>query len=236
MVSWLGSSPTAGLAPFDQTTENQIWEIVAAGFDVAPKRIVAETVSGSVPTSERAGFSSLVGKLEEGGVLVVTKLDRLGRNAMDVRATVEALAVLGVRVHCLALGGVDLTSAAGKVTVCLLRGRVRAGFADRAAPIRIGTHEGRRKGVGAPASVGPGAAHMSGGPGLGLSPLRWPATSGRVERRIRCQRIAHPSKNPAAICSRLRHDQVSADAGCGTRVPDAHRRFEMNAEGQCRSA
>ena len=48
---------------------------------------------------------------------MVTKLDRLGRNAMDVRATVEQLDKLGVRVHCLALGGVDLTSPAGKMTM-----------------------------------------------------------------------------------------------------------------------
>jgi len=108
------------VSTFDQTTENQLREIAAAGFEVAPKRIIAETVSGSVPTSERAGFSVLVGKLEEGDVLVVTKLDRLGRNAMDVRATVEALTGLGVRVHCLALGGVDLTSAAGKMTMGVL--------------------------------------------------------------------------------------------------------------------
>jgi DNA invertase Pin-like site-specific DNA recombinase len=43
--------------------------------------------------------------MEDNDVLVVTKLDRLGRNAMDVRATVDALAKTGVRVHCLALGG-----------------------------------------------------------------------------------------------------------------------------------
>ena len=55
--------------------------------------------------------------LEAGDVLVVTKLDRLGRNAMDVRATVEALTGMGVQVHCLALGGVDLTSPAGKMTM-----------------------------------------------------------------------------------------------------------------------
>jgi putative DNA-invertase from lambdoid prophage Rac len=36
---------------------------------------------------------------------------------MDVRATVEKLAGEGVRVHCLALGGVDLTSPAGKMTM-----------------------------------------------------------------------------------------------------------------------
>ena len=56
-------------------------------------------------------------RLEPDDVLVVTKLDRLGRNAMDVRATVEQLDKLGVRVHCLALGGVDLTSPAGKMTM-----------------------------------------------------------------------------------------------------------------------
>jgi putative DNA-invertase from lambdoid prophage Rac len=36
---------------------------------------------------------------------------------MDVRATVEQLANSGVRVHCLALGGIDLTSPAGKMTM-----------------------------------------------------------------------------------------------------------------------
>ena len=39
---------------------------------------------------------------------------------MDVRSTVEKLAFLGVRVHCLALGGVDLTSAAGRMTMQVL--------------------------------------------------------------------------------------------------------------------
>jgi len=101
----------------EQTTDNQLREIDAAGFAVQPSRVVAETVSGSVPTSERPGFGKLLDKLEAGDVLVVTKLDRLGRNAMDVRATVEALTGVGVRVHCLALGGVDLTSAAGKMTM-----------------------------------------------------------------------------------------------------------------------
>lgn len=101
----------------DQTTDNQIAEIKAAGFEVADHRVVTETVSGSVPARERAQFSRLVDRLEAGDVLLVTKLDRLGRNAMDVRATVERLFASGVRVHCLALGGVDLTSAAGRMTM-----------------------------------------------------------------------------------------------------------------------
>jgi putative DNA-invertase from lambdoid prophage Rac len=101
----------------DQTTENQVQEIAAAGFTVAGQRIVSETVSGSVAAFERKGFAKLFDKLEAGDVLVVTKLDRLGRNAMDVRATVERLEGAGVRVHCMALGGVDLTSPAGKMTM-----------------------------------------------------------------------------------------------------------------------
>src|SRR5687767_10841539 len=36
---------------------------------------------------------------------------------MDVGSTVAKLAELGVRVHCLALGGVDLTSSTGKLTM-----------------------------------------------------------------------------------------------------------------------
>ncbi len=52
---------------------------------------VGETVSGSVAAKKRAGFKRLVDRLEAGDVLIVTKLDRLGRNAMDVRS--------GVRVH-----------------------------------------------------------------------------------------------------------------------------------------
>ncbi len=101
----------------EQTTDNQLQEIAAAGYSVAPQRIATETVSGSVAASERNGFGKLLNKLEAGDVLIVTKLDRLGRNAMDVRATVEGLTLMGVRVHCLALGGMDLTSAAGKMTM-----------------------------------------------------------------------------------------------------------------------
>jgi putative DNA-invertase from lambdoid prophage Rac len=72
-------------------------------------------VSGNVATSQRRGFTRLLDRLEPGDVLVVTKLDRLGCNVMDVGSTVAKLAELGVRVHCLALGGVDLTSSMGKL-------------------------------------------------------------------------------------------------------------------------
>jgi putative DNA-invertase from lambdoid prophage Rac len=107
----------ARVSTTDQTTDNQVREVAQAGFAVEPHRVIEETVSGSVTAMERRGFVRLVDKLERGDILIVTKLDRLGRNAMDVRATVERLASEGVRVHCLALGGVDLTSPAGKMTM-----------------------------------------------------------------------------------------------------------------------
>ena len=132
-------------------TENQVQEIAQAGFQITASRTITETISGSVAANERAGFRKLMDKLEDKDVLVVTKLDRLGRNAMDVRATVEALAGMGVRVHCLALGGVDLTSPAGKMTMGviaavaeferdLLIERTKSGQARAKAE---GTHMGR---------------------------------------------------------------------------------------------
>ncbi len=97
-----------------QTTENQVREIAAAGFLVEPHRVVSETVSGGEAIARRRGFSRLLDRMERGDVLVVT---RLGRDAIDVSATVGRLADMGVRVHCLALGGVDLTSSAGRMTM-----------------------------------------------------------------------------------------------------------------------
>ncbi|KKB62400.1 hypothetical protein WM40_17320 [Robbsia andropogonis] len=110
----------ARVSTADQTTDNQLHEIEAAGFSVDKRRIVTESISGSIAAAERAGFAKLLDRLESGDVLIVTKLDRLGRNALDVRYTIERLASIGVRVHCLALGGVDLTSAAGKMTMQVL--------------------------------------------------------------------------------------------------------------------
>ncbi len=107
----------ARVSTLDQTPENQIREIEAAGFAVKPHRIVTETISGSMAIAQREGFSGLLHKMEKGDVLIVTKLDRLGRDAIDVSTTVARLEEIGIRVHCLALGGVDLTSSAGKMTM-----------------------------------------------------------------------------------------------------------------------
>jgi len=107
----------ARVSTIEQNPENQIKEIETAGFNIEPHRIITETVSGSMAITQRKGFSRLLNKMERSDVLVVTKLDRLGRDAIDVSMTVAKLEKMNIRVHCLALGGVDLTSSAGKMTM-----------------------------------------------------------------------------------------------------------------------
>jgi putative DNA-invertase from lambdoid prophage Rac len=107
----------ARVSTSDQTTENQVREAELAGFKVEPKRMIKEAVGGSVAAVQRPGFARLMDRLEADDVLVVTRLDRLGRNAMDVRATIDKLAAMGARVHCLQLGGTDLTSPAGRMVM-----------------------------------------------------------------------------------------------------------------------
>ena len=90
------------ISTLDQTTENQRREIESAGFKIKPQQIIEEHISGSAATSERPGFNRLLARLKCGDQLIVTKLDRLGCNAMDIRKTVEQLTETGIRVHCLA--------------------------------------------------------------------------------------------------------------------------------------
>ena len=103
-----------------QSVQNQLLEIQSAGFHVEPHRVISETISGSVPAFKRPEFAKLVDRLEPLDILIVTKLDRLGRNTVDIVQSVERLSKLGVKVHCLALGGMDLTSAAGKMTMAVI--------------------------------------------------------------------------------------------------------------------
>src|SRR3546814_5086114 len=58
----------------DQTTDNQLHAIQAAGFAAHPRRTAAETITGSIAAKERTGFARLFDRRENGDVLVVTKL------------------------------------------------------------------------------------------------------------------------------------------------------------------
>jgi len=102
----------------EQTADNQRLEIEQSGHAI--DYWFADTVSGKMRASERPQFSTLLAKIRDGETLVVTKLDRLGRDAHDVGATVKLLASRKISVIVLQLGKLDLASAAGKMMLTML--------------------------------------------------------------------------------------------------------------------
>jgi len=111
---------TGAVSTADQTTENQRQELEGLGYNIQAQRWFAETISGKVPSSERPQFSCMVERIEAGDMLVVSKLDRLGRDMIDVVQTIRKLDQQGVKVKVMALGDVDLTSTAGKAVLGIL--------------------------------------------------------------------------------------------------------------------
>jgi putative DNA-invertase from lambdoid prophage Rac len=110
----------ARVSTVDQLTENQREEIQRAGYHIEPQRFVEEKVSGSVAAAQRAGFQKLLDRMEPGDTLVVTKLDRIGRDSIDVQQTVRHFATHGMRLVVLQMGNLDLTSSAGELMVKVL--------------------------------------------------------------------------------------------------------------------
>ncbi|EOH0514046.1 recombinase family protein [Vibrio fluvialis] len=108
------------VSTIEQTTENQLQEIRKRGYDIPDNRVVSETVSGGVQAMKRTEFKMLVEhKLEAGDTLVVLKLDRLGRDNIDVQQTITMLMDKGIKVVSLDLPVSDLTSAEGKLMLQL---------------------------------------------------------------------------------------------------------------------
>lgn len=110
----------ARVSTVEQLTENQREQIAQAGYQIEERRYVEEKVSGSVPALQRPGFARLLDRIEAGDTVVVTKLDRLGRDSIDVQQTVKLFQGRGVRLVVLQLGNVDLTSSAGELMVKML--------------------------------------------------------------------------------------------------------------------
>ncbi|HHQ4929095.1 TPA: recombinase family protein [Aeromonas hydrophila] len=116
----------------EQTTENQLLALHTAGLDIRPDRVVSETISGATPAMQRPEFTRLLDRLEAGDTLAVLKLDRLGRDSIDVQQTIESLTQRGIRVRCLDIPVDDLSSSQGKLMLQLMaafaefeRGRIR---------------------------------------------------------------------------------------------------------------
>lgn len=104
-----------------QTTENQLLEIEQAGY--VGDTVYADTISGKVPAVERPEFARMLDTIERTRKpkrLIVTKLDRLGRDAVDILGSVRTLEGMGCSVRVLQLGDLDLTSSAGKLVLSTL--------------------------------------------------------------------------------------------------------------------
>jgi DNA invertase Pin-like site-specific DNA recombinase len=102
----------------EQTTDNQRLEIEKAGHVV--DYWFADTVSGKTSALQRPQFKALLAQIRDGETLVVSKLDRLGRDAQDVGATVKLLGARKIAVVVLQLGKLDLASPAGKMMLTML--------------------------------------------------------------------------------------------------------------------
>ena len=104
-----------------QTTENQRLELEQAGYQIATDFWFAdEGVSGKVSAAQRPAFKLMLSQIRRGESLVVSKLDRLGRDSIDVLQTVRQLADRGIKVIVHQLGNTDLTSPAGKLLLSML--------------------------------------------------------------------------------------------------------------------
>jgi DNA invertase Pin-like site-specific DNA recombinase len=93
----------------DQNLDLQIDAVRAIG--VADENILREKLSG---VKSRCLFNDLLNRLKPGDVLAVWKVDRLGRNAVEVLRTGEELESRGVALIITTLG-IDTRTPAGKL-------------------------------------------------------------------------------------------------------------------------
>jgi putative DNA-invertase from lambdoid prophage Rac len=76
-------------------------QALGGGFD---REFTDEGVSGATLAAKRPGFGALLSYVREGDTLFVYALDRLGRDALDVQATVRDLLNRGVTLDVRGLG------------------------------------------------------------------------------------------------------------------------------------
>jgi putative DNA-invertase from lambdoid prophage Rac len=104
-----------------QSTENQRIELAQSGYQISDELWFSDRgISGKTCAAQRPEFSKLLFKIRDGETLVVSKLDRLGRDAVDVMQTIRMLGDRKVKVIVVQLGSTDLTSTAGKMLLTML--------------------------------------------------------------------------------------------------------------------
>lgn len=102
-----------------QHTDNQKLELENAGYKI-DYWFEDTGISGKTSASQRPQFKELLEKIRDGETLVVSKLDRLGRDAIDVQKTVKDLTARCIKVIVHQIGNTDLSSPAGKMLLTML--------------------------------------------------------------------------------------------------------------------
>lgn len=101
----------------DQSCENQR-NAIEARYHVS-RWFADDGVSGSVAAASRPQMGALLAYVREGDTVIVTAIDRLGRNTIDVLNTVEVLRAKGVSIVSMR-EGFDLSTPAGKLMLTML--------------------------------------------------------------------------------------------------------------------
>lgn len=135
----------ARISTTDQDLSLQRDALLSAGID--PNHIYEDTASGK--RDDRPGLEACLKALREGDVLIVWKLDRLGRSLPHLIQTVYDLEKRGVGFRVLTGAPIDTTTASGKLVFGifaslaefereLIRERTMAGLASARARGRVG--------------------------------------------------------------------------------------------------
>lgn len=107
------------LAYFRVSTSDQSVEAQRSALGgTFAKEFMDEGVSGSILAADRPGFASLLSYAREGDTLCIYAIDRLGRDALDIQATVRRLLEKGVTVDVLGLGPIG--KGVGELIVAVL--------------------------------------------------------------------------------------------------------------------
>lgn len=103
----------------DQSTDAQR-HTIAQHYNITDDHWFSdEATSGATKALQRASFKELFKFARKGDTLIVTAIDRLGRDTIDLLETVEALTAKGVAVVSMR-EGFDLSSPIGKAMLTML--------------------------------------------------------------------------------------------------------------------
>lgn len=105
----------ARVSTSQQSLESQISTLKEEGVKLS--RIFSDKITGS--KLERSGLDLLRVKVEEGDIIIVTKLDRLGRDTADMIKLIKEFDEMGVAVKFLN-DGISTEGAMGKMVVTIL--------------------------------------------------------------------------------------------------------------------